>query len=147
MLFPNMVTSLRSRREDIASHCSRVCRTTEGNTRQCGFPAKFIQRLALDASQMHARASGGPAFPLHLVSRKRHHPRIGNAGAPVGVIGIPRTVVARATDKQTKILISLRCDNEEGERERKKERHIDTTYFRGSLTWVLMDRAVAYPAR
>lgn len=32
--------------------CSRACRTIESNTRQYGFPAKIIQRLVLDLSQI-----------------------------------------------------------------------------------------------
>lgn len=98
MLFPNMEMSLRSRCKDIASHCSRVCRTTEGNTRQCGFPAKFIQRLALDASQMHT-SEHTTRPPHHLVSRaRRHHPRIGDAAA-TSVIGIPHQQTARRTNR------------------------------------------------
>lgn len=32
--------------------CSCIARTAEGSTRQCGFPAKFIEHLALDVSQI-----------------------------------------------------------------------------------------------
>lgn len=56
---------------------SCAIRTTEGSTRQCGFPAKFIQHLALDVSQiLNTPAPSASAFLLLASPRNHYHPGI-----------------------------------------------------------------------